>query len=294
MTAAKPKPVTPPYMVPYQDRQLRTLITPEGVDLKVRLADSGLRIGAFTIDIIIMIVSLIVMSYILGLIYDDNTSDIVIIVWLLGFFFLRSFYFMAFEMGAKAATPGKRLLKIRVAARHQAKLTANAVFTRNALREIEFFLPLTFLGANIATVDGWISLFGLIWCMIFLFFPLFNKDRLRAGDILAGTWVVQAPRPILSQELSETTLTSSDQFAFKPEQLNVYGIHELHILEDVIRLNDRNTVQDVAQRIRQKINWQPSINEADIDFLKHYYTALRGRLESRLLFGKRKKNKFDD
>jgi len=40
-----------------------------------------------------------------------------------------------------AATPGKRILGIRVAARNGKALTAEAVFARNAMRELEVFLP---------------------------------------------------------------------------------------------------------------------------------------------------------
>ena len=42
-----------------------------------------------------------------------------------------------------------------------------------------------------------------------------------------------------------------------------------------------------------KITWVHRDNENDGDFLTAYYAALRGRLEGRLLFGKRKKDKFD-
>jgi hypothetical protein len=49
----------------------------------------------------------------------------------------------------------------------------------------------------------------------------------------------------------------------------------------------------VAARIRLKIGWKASPDESDGDFLAAYYAALRGRLESRLLLGKRRKDKFD-
>ena len=53
------------------------------------------------------------------------------------------------------------------------------------------------------------------------------------------------------------------------------------------------TMAAVAERIRTKIGWTPGPAENDADFLSAYYAALRGRLETRLLFGKRKKDKFD-
>lgn len=278
----------------YKSKSLRELITPEGVDLQVTLADSGARAGAFIIDIMIMVLTLIAITFLIIFSGLDDAGNYAAIIWILVFFFLRSFYFMFFEMGPKAATPGKRICKIRVAARGKARLTANAVFARNALREIEFFLPLSFIGANISSVDGWISLAGLVWGLVFLLFPLFNRDRLRAGDLIAGTWVVAAPRPLLASDLADEAETiSAGQFAFTPEQIEAYGVHELHVLEDVIRRNEIDTLEDVARRIRNKIEWRKTVGEDDLAFLKAYYGALRGRLETQLLFGVRRKDKYD-
>lgn len=278
----------------HRQKYIRELITPEGVDLQVTLADLGARAGAFIIDIFIMILTLIVMTWAIATLAVDGAGDIAVVIWVLFFFFLRSFYFMFFEMGPKAATPGKRICKIRVAARGKARLTANAVFARNALRELEFFLPLSYLGANAGSVDGWISIFGLTWGLVFLLFPIFNRDRLRAGDLIAGTWVVTAPRPMLAEDLAgQTNAAAAQQFAFMPEQIEAYGVHELHVLEDVIRREEAETLKDVARRIRKKIKWEKTIGEKDLDFLKAYYAALRGRLETQLLFGVRRKDKYD-
>lgn len=278
----------------YKAKNLRELITPEGVDLQVALADLGARAGAFIIDIMVMIFALIAVTWMMARFQVTADTDFAIIIWILLFFFLRNFYFMFFEMGPKAATPGKLICKIRVAARGKARLTANAVFARNALREIEFFLPLSFLGANVTSVDGWISTFGLIWGCVFLFFPMFNRDRLRAGDLIAGTWVVSAPRPMLSSDITEeNTEDAQSVFAFTPEQIDAYGVHELHVLEDVIRRQEPSILLDVAQRIRKKIGWTKTVGEQDLDFLKAYYSALRGRLETQLMFGVRRKDKHD-
>jgi hypothetical protein len=189
-------------------------------------------------------------------------------------------------MGPKAATPGKRLMKIRVAARNtamgQARLSANAVFARNALREIELFLPLSFMAANSGSVDGLIALMGFIWSGIFLLFPLFNKDRLRAGDLIAGTWVVKAPKPILGRDLAKQTAKTVNNFAFT-----------LHVLETVLRTQKGSTLEEVSERIRNKIKWDKQAGENDYAFLQAYYRALRERLESRMLMGVKRKDKFD-
>ena len=101
------------------------------------------------------------------------------------------------EMGPRAATFGKRAVGLRVVARSGERLTADRVIARNLMREIEFYLPLSscFYNAAESGSDGaLIALAGLVWTGLFLFFPLFNKDRMRVGDLLAGTWVISAPR----------------------------------------------------------------------------------------------------
>ncbi len=288
----------------YIDKKQRSLVTPEGVDLGLRIADSGARIGAFIIDLMIIIISLVIIAYgldHLSISLGRKNNEIVFVVWILVFFFLRNFYFMFFEMGNRAATPGKRIMKIRVANRKGGYLSAGSVFARNAMRELEFFLPLGFFFAKKTGVEGWMTLFGLIWGLVFLLFPLFNKDRLRAGDLLAGSWVVHVPKPILSKDLADASLASAE-YKFTQKQINAYGVKELHVLENIIRKKHKNTIAEVAQRIRKKIDWPEPDNTGkskfdiyveDMKFLKAYYAALRGKLESKLLFGVRRKDKFD-
>ncbi len=285
-------------LTPEQIKQgRRHLVTPEGIDLQIELADVGARIGAFAIDLTIIVLTLIGAAYALATMSFYN-PEFAFLIFTLIFFFLRSFYFTLFELGRRAATPGKMALKIRVAARGKARLSATSVFARNALREIGFFLPIGFLfGTLDGGVDAWVSLLALIWAGIFLFFPLFNKDRLRVGDLVAGTWVVRSPRPMLAADLVVTDKPEHEaifaKFAFTPSQIDAYGIKELHVLEDVIRAGDREVLEDVANRIRTKIDWVWESSESDGAFLRAYYAALRGRLESKMLMGVRREDKFD-
>ena len=131
-----------------ETRMVREMITPEGVDLQLRLADAGERVSAFFLDILFMLLSLIGMTLVLVLLgwaSGLKMAEYIAAVWVLGFFVLRNFYFTAFELTLRAATPGKRITGLRVAMRDGSPLTANAVFVRNAMRELEVFLPLTFL-----------------------------------------------------------------------------------------------------------------------------------------------------
>jgi uncharacterized RDD family membrane protein YckC len=271
-------------------------VTPEGVDVGVRIASAGERAGAFVIDALIILAMLIGLTiaaaYAAG--RDSSSSNLVQIVWLIGFFVLRNFYFFLFELGPRAATPGKRILKLRVASRGGGMLRADAIFARNAMRELEVFLPLSFMVSSGQSVDALIMLMGMLWTGVFVFFPLFNRDRLRAGDIIAGTWVIQTPRRTLLADLatgsSERPLSAG---LFTPEQLNAYGIKELQVLEDVLRANRREAIGLVANRIRIKIDWKRAPEEQDTWFLNAYYVELRRHLESGLLMGRRRADKHD-
>lgn len=280
--------------------RIRELVTPEGVDLRVRLGDVAERGAALVLDLLIMVVTLVVLTVgsctammAAGAAKNEASAEVVAVVWLLIFFAMRQAYFILFELGPRAATPGKRMLGLRVAARNGGRLTADMVFARNFMRELELFLPMVFVFSGGQGVDAWIRLMGLVWSGVFLLFPLFNRDRLRVGDMIAGTWVVKAPRRKLMADLAGEAEIRAADFRFTTAQTDAYGVHELHVLEVVLRTRDRKTMAAVATRIRVKIGWSAGEGEHDADFLSAYYAALRSRLETRLLFGKRKKDKFD-
>jgi uncharacterized RDD family membrane protein YckC len=293
----RPPPVVPPApAVEPETRRTREMITPEGVDLRLELAEASARVGAFIIDMVILGVGLALFLLMVGAAMFGLGKDggpYILAIGFLGSFFARNFYFIAWELTPGAATIGKRLLGLRVAARNGGRLDSDAIFARNAMRELEFFLPLSFIFAPGTEWTGAsLKILGMIWSGVFLFFPLFNRDRLRVGDLVAGTWVVRAPKRRLDVDLADRT-TADSRYSFSQQQVQAYGVKELHVLEDVLRRQDRRTLAAVAERIRAKIGWVSVPNEDDPSFLNAYYTALRGRLETRLLFGHRRRDKFD-
>jgi len=287
---------------PIAPRTERAFVTPEGVDLRLNIGDAGQRAGAFMLDAAIIIGVLIVFTIASAFAFGTSASvagvsgaEMVAVIWLIVFFLLRNFYFTAFELSAAAATPGKRIMGLRVASRDGGRLKAEAVFARNAMRELEVFLPLSILVARSQEggVDGWMYMLAFVWAAIFVFFPLFNKDRLRVGDLIGGTWVVRAPRRKLIRDMAEDGATRMAAYAFTPSQLDAYGAKELHVLETLLRQGDRKTFRDVADRIAKKISWTRGPYDTDRDFLSAYYAALRGRLEQKLLMGVRRRDKHD-
>jgi len=278
----------------------RSLVTPEGIDLSLGLATASQRLGAFLIDALIMIVALVLLQLILSWIASTAfrsggryTAEIAMAVWLLGAFLIRTGYFILLESGRRAATFGKRVVGLRVVARSGERLTVDSVIARNLMREVEVYLPLSSLLQTLFSfrnaVDPWLALGGAGWVLLFLLFPLFNRDRLRVGDLLAGTWVVSIPKRQLSWDL--VSHGQEPALRFTPEQLDTYGVYELQTLEQVLREGNPETMQKVAWAIRQKIGHRdPAPNH---EFLTAYYTAARAHMERGLLFGRRRANKFD-
>jgi hypothetical protein len=127
--------------------------------------------------------------------------------------------------------------------------------------------------------------------------PLFNQDRLRCGDMIAGTLVVRAPVPVLLPDLADARPRQQQEIAFTREQLDIYGIHELQVLEDLLHRAaegtlDSRILEDVGEKIKRKVDWpQERWNVPTRAFLEAFYAAQRGRLEQRLLFGERRERK---
>jgi uncharacterized RDD family membrane protein YckC len=271
----------------------RTFITPEGVDLRLELGSGGSRAAAFMIDVVLIV--LILAAVTLALVFlasavGNRGLQVIGIVWLVGAFILRNAWFSLFEMGSRGATPGKRFLGLRVVARDGARLTGSAVIARNAMREIEVFLPLSFLADQTAegTADTFLIIFALLWSGIFLFFPLFNRDRLRVGDLVAGTWVVQSEKTSLSADLVGTSYRA--RRTFPKAALELYGIYELQTLEDVLRKEYPDAVVTVAAMIRAKAGLADDGD--DYGFLYDYYVALCTHLEANMMVGRRRESKF--
>jgi uncharacterized RDD family membrane protein YckC len=296
-------------------KRQRQIVTPEGVPLTVELADRGSRAAAFMLDVVFIILVLIVGA--IALAFLGKLMHIwALVVGILGFFLIRVFYFPYAELRLRGATPGKRLLGLRVIDRNGRPLKPEAVVVRNLMREVEVFIPMTFL--IFASFTGFGTLANVllaVWLGIFTLMPLFNREGLRVGDMVAGTLVITAPKAALLPDLAgQPTRTSvpltrgsreqvGPRYSFTQAQLDIYGVYELQTLEAVLRRADPNNLaarQEIARRIRTKIGWpnaeQGAVEERGFDttaFLEAFYAAQRAQLERRMLFGKRRKDKHD-
>ena len=287
-------------------KRVRQVVTPEGVPLRVVLATRGSRLMALILDYTIIFFTLIAVFVALvftGINLDpmggmeNGAGEFLIVLFFIALFLLLNGYFIFFEMGPRGATLGKRLVGIRVAARPQGRsgerLTAEAIIARNLLRQIEIFLPLAFFSTAGEGGAGSAWIVGSLWFATFMLFPFLNRDALRAGDVIAGTWVVDAPRRKLADILSlrsEDDRAAAPAYRFGEEELSVYGEYELQSLERVLRTDDERTLAAVHQAIVRKIGWTAGSGD-ERAFLEAFYTALRAKLEGDMRFGQRKADK---
>jgi hypothetical protein len=131
--------------------------------------------------------------------------------------------------------------------------------------------------------------------------------------MLGGTRVVVQPKTLLLPDLADAAVPQSvfamggpmgwqhsgqPLFPFTAEQLDIYGIYELQVLEGVLR-GDASTMAHieamatVAQKIHMKITYHvPVLGHQYERFLRDFYTSLRAHLEKKMLFGQRREDKY--
>lgn len=289
------------------DELRREIVTPEGVPLSLSLAERGDRAAAFLLDafiIALVIVGLVLLAWFAtgGSLEGGGWTGSFVMLALFG---VRNFYFAAFEIRWRGQTPGKRAVKIRVIDRRGGPLTTDMVVARNLMREIEVFLPLAVLIAPEQlwpAAPPWARVLATLWVLVLMLIPFFNKDRLRIGDLVAGTMVVRSPQvllmPDIGGQVAELARRAETHHQFTAEQLDVYGIYELQVLENVLRDDShgagrQQSIDVVAEKIKTKIRWpRDAWNIDDERFLREFYAALRAHLERKMLFGKRQEDKY--
>lgn len=279
-------------------RRTRDILTPEGVAMHVEIADVGQRLAALAIDMVIWLGASIVIAIALIASFAKGL-DVVVTLFAFLTFLLQNLYFIHFELAWQGATPGKRAAGIRVIDRKGGVLSPAAIVARNLTREVEIFLPLQLLltmSASGAPAATWQTIALLVWVLLLAALPLFNRDHLRAGDLIAGTLVIVMPKRILDVDLALAPTPTAERFTFTSAQLQAYGAYELQVLEEMLRrppnADTDRILEDIATRIKKRINWPQRLDRADAKaFLQSFYAAQRAELERGQLFGRYRENK---
>jgi uncharacterized RDD family membrane protein YckC len=276
--------------------------------LNVSLASRGERMAAFALDALFMNLVIIGLYSVVVLLFLSDVRrgvSLGMTLFLFLSFIIRVMYFMHFELAWQGRTPGKKICGIRVIDRRGGMLTPTAVIARNLTREVEFFLPMSLL-LSFSVGGRWSALLHFGWAAALTSLPLFNRDRLRAGDMIAGTMVIRTPWRRLLDDLSASPKTETG-YSFTPDQLAVYGAFELQVLEELLRrpqtADSDRLLSDVRLKICRKIGIEsdaggsaeektPPIPPQDVRrFLNDFYSAERAFLERGQLFGHFKDDK---
>lgn len=163
--APEPPPVhqTPILLPPALDT-LRPITTPEGIELNLRLAGPVPRACAWAIDLALRAGIMLVLAIVLGALGGFGYG-----LFLIAWFLLEWIYPAVCEARFAGATPGKKLMGLRVVSDDGTPLRASAAFIRNLLRAVDF-LP-------VAYAVGLVSM-------------LAHREFRRLGDIVAQTVVI--------------------------------------------------------------------------------------------------------
>jgi uncharacterized RDD family membrane protein YckC len=278
------------------------LETPEHVPLPFQVASAASRFLALFIDIVVIglaILMILLVAVMAAFAFDLAGGNYVLAMVLVSMFVIRNFYFTFFELYWHGQTFGKRKVGIRVIARDGGSLSAEMIFARNLTRDLEIFLPAMVLflpDLLFGEAPGWARVIAAAWMLALAILPLLNRHRARIGDLIGGTVVVVAPKASLLPDLVTAERRPIEaQYTFSREQLDIYGIQELQVLEDVLRgdvLGREDLLLQICDKVKRKIRWDPSRWQVHPEaFLRSFYAAQRTRLEHKMLLGSRQERK---
>jgi uncharacterized RDD family membrane protein YckC len=221
------------------------IVTAQNVTLRIELANIGDRFLAAILDILIKIGLTTLFSFAATLGPSSSAAEgyviigIMVVVW--------GFYSLIFETLLQGQTPGKRLMKIRVARLDGERVTFGAILIRWLFRIIDF--PLN-------------------WPAIGIFTIVSTEKHQRLGDLVAGTILVSTK----NRTRIEDTFYTETKVGYTPAfpEASRLTTREAELIKEVFRLyhnKDRyDLVQLTAQKVRELLQVSPNMD--DLAFLK--------------------------
>lgn len=158
---------------------LKSVETPEGIELSLSVAGPLPRILAWFIDALARFIVLYLLMLLLSTLELFGFG-----LFLITVFIAEWFYPVLFEVYMSGQTPGKKALGLRVLCDDGTPVSWSASMLRNLLRVVDF-LPMLY-GFGLASI-------------------LLNRDFKRLGDLAAGTLVVYAEKTRDHPQITEHT-----------------------------------------------------------------------------------------
>ncbi len=239
--------------------------TTQNVLLDFQLGDVGERIGAGLIDILFIVmycfIAGITFSWIFSVsVFNSFSSSFVLYYLLFGLPIL--FYYPMFEFLWNGATPGKRVLKLKVLRVDGVKPTLGDFILRWVFRTLDVNGMFLFLIIFINSMDKneltGLAVFSYIFPIpiIGMSFMIFTQNNQRLGDLVAKTVVVKTKK----RASLEDTLLESLEKQYVPKIHNVLQLSDRDIrtikeaLDHYEKSNDDKHVTILAQKATQILN----------------------------------------
>ncbi|MHC5081114.1 MAG: RDD family protein [Planctomycetota bacterium] len=277
-------------------------VTPDDFLVKLAPAEIAERLGALLIDggilvlsTLVLIVALLIPFFLVAL-SGAQLGLYVASLFVVINFFVWNGYFIYFEWKWMGIAPGKKLVGIQVIRPHHGVLTLGSVLARGFAREVEIFLPIKILIMMRVGNSDEGALF--LWCGALCLVPLLNAGRRRAGDYIAGTFVVKRPQwPELPRDVSQAAPASVEEeksaWTFTTPMLEIYGTAQLNALQEVLGRpgfkspSDRRLLVEIKDKVATKIDYPDPVPDAEAHaFLLAFYTTMREYLEGQLASGR--------
>ncbi|MEW6283465.1 MAG: RDD family protein [Candidatus Eremiobacterota bacterium] len=245
----------------------RTMIqTPDGVDLEVHVAGLVSRLGAFLVDGILLVCvwAALAMSFAgIGL-WNTASASLLVAILILVMFLTNWGYAVAFELGMRGQTPGKRLAGLRVIREDGLPIGFRESALRNLCRAVDAQpLPTYLVGAVVMSIDPKCRRVGdLVAGTLVVRESLGDARGTRAG----AAWAARAERGQAHQavRLAHGTLTARqvalvEQFLERRASLDSTRRHELarrlaeplaELLDDAMQAQLRHDPEGVLEGIR--------------------------------------------
>ncbi|MDB5282935.1 MAG: hypothetical protein JWO06_2010 [Bacteroidota bacterium] len=220
------------------------IVTAQNVTLKIELANIGDRFLAAILDVLIKIGVILVFSLLVAAV-RGSTGIIVLLSFL--FIVFMIFYSLFFETVMNGQTPGKRMMKIRVAKVNGEPVDIGSLMLRWLLRIIDF--PFT-------------------WPAIGIFTTVVTNKHQRLGDLAAGTILVSSKE----RTTLDNTFYTETQIGYRTTypQADRLTAREAELIKEVIRQYQQNDKYELvllaSQKVQELLQVTPTMD--DLTFLK--------------------------
>lgn len=241
-----------------------TIVTPEGIELRLQLAGLGSRFIAGSVDVIIQLILLVILALITRGV--AGATGITAVVYGIGAFAITLLYPILFELLAGGRTPGKRLSHLRVLRDSGAPVDLPASAIRNLMR----------------LIDGPL----LLYLPTVISIAVTRRNQ-RPGDLAAGTIVTRenpAARPAQVPAAAPAAVAPPDGDAGEADRWDVSAVtaQEVAAVRRFLERRqslDRSARQALAARLAEGL--RPKVSSAPADLSPERFLEELERIKRR-------------